>query len=132
MLWFWFSLVWRSGAGVVVAHLLGQHCRGLLTCLGGSRDSAGFCSHARCRFVCCVLRMLWLICVCSHIFICLGWGGAPVGLGWVSVVSFLSVAGGMAGVCCVLLFTFVYFSVGFIWKDGSYVVSFFFFFLCGH
>ena len=48
------------------------------------------------------------------------------------MVSFLSVAGGMAGVCCVLLFTFVYFSVGFIWKDGSYVVSFFFFFLCGH
>ena len=129
MLWFWFSLVWRSGAGVVVPHLLGQHCRGLLTCLGGSQDSEGFCSHARCRFVCCVLRMLWLICVCSHIFICLGRGGAPVGLRWVSVVSFLSVAGGMAGVCCVLLFTFVYFSVGFIWKDGSCVVSFFFF-LC--
>ena len=80
---------------------MGQHSRMLLICLGGPRDSMGFYSYARYKFMCSVLYVLWLACVCSRIFIRLGRGGAAGG--WVSVVSSLSVVGDMAVVSCVLL-----------------------------
>ena len=54
---------------------------------------------------------------------CVGRGNAPHGRGWVSVVASLSVASDMAGVCKCITFTFVYFSVVFIWKNGGNVVS---------
>ena len=123
MLWFWFGLVWKNSASVVVPRLLGQHSPKLLIYLGGPRDSMGFYSHARYKFMCYVLYMLWLVCVCSHIFILSG-AGQYSRWPWIGLRSFFPVYGGWynRSLLCIT-FTFVYFSVSFIRKNGSNVVS---------
>ena len=76
--------------------------RGFFSVYGGKYSSGSY-SGARHRAVYCVLYMLLLVCVVLIFSSRLGRGDAPGGCGWVSVVSSLSMAGGVAGVCCVLL-----------------------------
>ena len=58
----------------------------------------GSYSRARYRFRCCVLYMLYVM-----ISLCMFSYFHPGGRGWVSVVSSLSMAGDIVGVCCLLL-----------------------------
>ena len=73
--------------------------------------------------LCYVLYMLWLVCVCSHLFIP-SWAGQCSRWPWMGLRSFFPVHGGWydGGLLCIA-FTFVYFSAGFIWKNGTNVVS---------
>ena len=73
--------------------------------------------------LCVLCFMLWLVSVCSHIFIP-SWAGRCPRWPWMGLRSFFSVYGGwyIRGLLC-MAFIFVYFSIGFIWKDGSNIVS---------
>ena len=89
----------------------------------GGKYSTGSYSRVRYKFMCYVLYMLWLVCVGSHIFIRSS-AGQYSRLPWMGLRSFFPVYGRWynRSLLC-LTFTFVYFSVGFIWKNGSNVVS---------
>ena len=83
----------------------------------------GSYSRVRYKFMCYVLYMFWLVCVGSHIFVRSS-AGQYSWLPWMGLRSFFPVYGRWynRSLLC-LTFTFVYFSVGFIWKNGSNVVS---------
>ena len=56
-------------------------------------------------YVLCALYVMISLCVCSHVFVSSWVGGSiPCGGGWVCVVSSLSMASDIAGVCYALLF----------------------------
>ena len=90
------------GGAILPALIIGP--RSFFT-VSGRECSMGSCSRARGKFMCYVLYMLWLVSVCVLILSSgLGRGSIPCGGGWVCVVSSLSMASDIAGVCYVLLF----------------------------